>query len=209
MPRLVNKQEKIDSILDVSLPLFAQKGFNGTNVAEIAEKAGIGKGTIYEYFESKRDIFKSLIISWIMKINESLSDALKGIEDPEEKLVAIVDWNIDIINKLDSDIPKLFLEIVNQTITKGGVFHDHREFMEEITRGMRNIIRDIILEGVSDGTFIPEVAKDAETISLNLCAYFDGTGIYFLMKKPSIDEQRTMTYHYLEGLLYHMKKRDN
>lgn len=205
MQKLEKKQNKINSILDVSLSLFAQKGFNGTSVADIAEKAGIGKGTIYEYFNSKQEIFINLIERWTSKANENLNEILKKIRNPEEKLKAIINWNIDWLNSLESDISKIFLEVINQTITEGGVFFENREIMDDMCSGIRGKIRDTILEGVSDGVFIPSIAKHAEKISLNISAYLDGTGLYFLMNKPSADEHKELTSHFLKGLLKSLK----
>jgi AcrR family transcriptional regulator len=48
--RVVDKRE---AILDAALELFVERGFYGTAVPEIADKAGVGAGTIYRYFESK------------------------------------------------------------------------------------------------------------------------------------------------------------
>ena len=45
--------DKREAILDAALDLFVERGFFGTAVPEIAERAGVGAGTIYRYFESK------------------------------------------------------------------------------------------------------------------------------------------------------------
>ncbi len=205
MPKLVNKQNKIELILDASLPLFAQKGFNGTNVAEIAENAGIGKGTIYEYFNSKKDIFLNLIERWIKISDENLNEYIANVKNPEKRLQAIIDWNIDWLNSIESDIPKIFLEVINQTITEGGVFFEKRDIMEKMCEGIRDKIRDVILEGVSEGSFVPSIAKDVDKISLNICAYLDGIGLYFLMNKPSAEEHKALASHFLKGLLKSLK----
>lgn len=47
------KSDKREAILDAALDLFVERGFFGTAVPEIAERAGVGAGTIYRYFESK------------------------------------------------------------------------------------------------------------------------------------------------------------
>jgi AcrR family transcriptional regulator len=49
-PRATDKRE---AILDAALGLFVERGFFGTAVPEIAERAGVGAGTIYRYFDSK------------------------------------------------------------------------------------------------------------------------------------------------------------
>ncbi|MEQ9367019.1 MAG: helix-turn-helix domain-containing protein, partial [Leptospirales bacterium] len=55
---------KAQAILDASLELFAEKGYDGTAVPLIAEKAGVGAGTIYRYFESKEVLVNILYNKW-------------------------------------------------------------------------------------------------------------------------------------------------
>lgn len=56
-PRTSDKRE---SILDAALHLFVERGFFGTAVPEIAERAGVGAGTIYRYFESKEALVNAI-----------------------------------------------------------------------------------------------------------------------------------------------------
>jgi len=57
-PELKDQRER--EILQAAAAVFAEHGFRGTRVADIARRAGIGKGTIYEYFHSKEDLFTRL-----------------------------------------------------------------------------------------------------------------------------------------------------
>jgi AcrR family transcriptional regulator len=52
--------DKRDAILDAALELFVEKGFHGTAVPEIAERANVGAGTIYRYFPSKEAVVNAL-----------------------------------------------------------------------------------------------------------------------------------------------------
>ena len=54
------RQQKKRLILDTSLELFAEKGFHATSISQIAKKAKISKGLIYNYFESKDDILNEI-----------------------------------------------------------------------------------------------------------------------------------------------------
>lgn len=54
------KDERAPEILDAALACFAEKGFAATRMEDIARRAGISKGTIYLYFESKEAVFKAL-----------------------------------------------------------------------------------------------------------------------------------------------------
>lgn len=56
----IRKQKK-ELILESALELFAENGFHGTSISQIAKKAGISKGLIYNYFESKNEILSEII----------------------------------------------------------------------------------------------------------------------------------------------------
>lgn len=57
----LNYSDKENRILDASMELFIQYGFDKTTVAEVAKNAGISKGAIYLHFKSKDDLFESLL----------------------------------------------------------------------------------------------------------------------------------------------------
>src|SRR5688572_22338077 len=52
--------DKREAILDAALELFVERGFFGTAVPEIADRAGVGAGTIYRYFESKEALVNAI-----------------------------------------------------------------------------------------------------------------------------------------------------
>lgn len=57
------RQEKRSLIMETALELFARNGFHGTSISHISKKAGISKGLVYNYFESKEEILKSIVQS--------------------------------------------------------------------------------------------------------------------------------------------------
>jgi AcrR family transcriptional regulator len=56
--------DKREAILDAALVLFAERGFHGTAVPLVAERAGVGAGTLYRYFESKEALVNALYRRW-------------------------------------------------------------------------------------------------------------------------------------------------
>ncbi len=50
-----------EAILDAATALFAQLGFNDADTQALAEKLGVGKGTLYRHFPSKRDLFLAAV----------------------------------------------------------------------------------------------------------------------------------------------------
>ncbi|MBD3840551.1 MAG: TetR/AcrR family transcriptional regulator [Campylobacterales bacterium] len=61
MPKIVDKVQKRKNIAKSACGLFIEKGFVNLSISQIAQNAGIGKGTIYEYFKSKEDIVFELM----------------------------------------------------------------------------------------------------------------------------------------------------
>ena len=57
LPRPDLRDRKARAIVDAAAAVFAERGFRAARVADVAARAGIGKGTVYEYFRSKEDLF--------------------------------------------------------------------------------------------------------------------------------------------------------
>jgi AcrR family transcriptional regulator len=60
------KAEKRDRILAAAKAVFARKGFAGAAISDIAARADIGKGTVYEYYRSKEDLFFA-VFEWFIE----------------------------------------------------------------------------------------------------------------------------------------------
>lgn len=54
-----NKINKRKCILEAAIRLFSKKGYEQTSIEELAREAGIGKGTVYSYFQTKKDIVRA------------------------------------------------------------------------------------------------------------------------------------------------------
>lgn len=69
----IESGDKRDRILDAALVLFAERGFHGTPVPMVAERAGVGAGTIYRYFASKEALVNALYRRWKMAFIDCVS----------------------------------------------------------------------------------------------------------------------------------------
>ncbi|MDH7498134.1 MAG: helix-turn-helix domain-containing protein, partial [Syntrophomonadaceae bacterium] len=54
------RKEKRQLILEAAARVFSQRGYHQAKVEEIAAAAGVGKGTVYEYFDSKLELFQQM-----------------------------------------------------------------------------------------------------------------------------------------------------
>jgi AcrR family transcriptional regulator len=85
-PKLIDKEEKKGQILKAAMRVFARQGIVKSKMADIAKASGIGKGTIYEYFRSKEDIFAEAYKLFVLGTEEQLGKMLASDAEPEEKL---------------------------------------------------------------------------------------------------------------------------
>jgi AcrR family transcriptional regulator len=60
-PRRRRKQARPQELLDAALSLFVEKGFTATRAEEVAQRAGVSKGTLYLYYPSKEELLKAVI----------------------------------------------------------------------------------------------------------------------------------------------------
>ena len=75
MPR-VKTEAKERAILDAAAKVFAMKPFHGVLIDEIASDAGIGKGTIYRYFETKDELYFATTLHILDQLADALSESL-------------------------------------------------------------------------------------------------------------------------------------
>jgi len=81
--------DKPDAILEAALELFVERGFHGTAVPEIAERAKVGAGTIYRYFESKEALVNALYRKWKTVIAQMVLHEFPHDRPPREQFRAI------------------------------------------------------------------------------------------------------------------------
>lgn len=112
-----NKQKKRTALLSHAFSLFMHKGITNTTISEIAQQAGVGKGTFYFYFKDKDDLIEKLIAQ---KAEQLLIHAVHTLEAHpeahlvEDKLVLIAD---DLLEQLNNDCG--LLKFINKNLNFG------------------------------------------------------------------------------------------
>ena len=113
----MKKKNKESSLLNTAFEFFTTKGFSKTSITDIAQKAGVGKGTFYLYFKDKYDIRNRLIAKKseqvLMKAVHDLM-AHAGEQTFEEKFIFIVN---NIIDQLDEN--RSLLSFISKNLSWG------------------------------------------------------------------------------------------
>ncbi len=75
MPRVAEAQERRKQILQAAVAVFSERGYANATVSDVANAAGLAHGTVYLYFQSKADIFSSLVDWFSEKLIAEISAA--------------------------------------------------------------------------------------------------------------------------------------
>ena len=144
------KKSKRDMILDSAYTLFINKGYWDTKIIDIADAAGIGKGTVYEYFESKDAIFLELFRTKVVAGYEILSELLNKEIPCEKKIKEYID--IELSNTSKYTFSKSFLL---DLMMKSDAFRNPIliESIHKLVAKKFSIMFSIIEKGIENGEF--------------------------------------------------------
>ena len=140
--------EKHDAILEAALDLFVEKGFHGTAVPEVAERAGVGAGTIYRYFDSKEALVNAVYQRAKQGFSAYVLDGFPFTAPPREQFHVF--WSRMAEQTRDNFRAMAFMEL-----------HHHGAYLDEesraLERGMRDTIRVIVAKWRAE-----QVVKDID-----------------------------------------------
>lgn len=97
--RTLQGESKKRLILKVATEVFAEKGFNETTIAQIAQIAKIAEGSIYHYFENKEDLLFSIPEERMEKFLSGLREHLRGIKGALNKLRKLIWYHLNFYEK--------------------------------------------------------------------------------------------------------------
>jgi TetR/AcrR family fatty acid metabolism transcriptional regulator len=186
-PKIVNKEEKKTDIIHAAMIVFAQKGLVKTKMIDIAQQAGIGKGTIYEYFRSKEDIFTAAFSLFFSDINSAIEKNLSNTDDPVEQLKLLMKVSVQSMNHYGSDFAAIMMDFWAEGIrTK-----DERILsiinLKKIYEDYRRSFRMILENGINTGVFKPVNTLYTSAV---LIAAFDGLLLQWIMDRELIDPEK-------------------
>ena len=108
-------------ILEAARSVFAMKGFSEATVDDIANAAGVAKGTVYLYYRSKRDIYFAALKFGIGQMHAALDQRLKEESTPEGKLRAFIAVKLAYFDENRDFFKIYYSELGNLCIHPGAI----------------------------------------------------------------------------------------
>ncbi|CCG53408.1 Probable transcriptional regulator, TetR family [Flavobacterium indicum GPTSA100-9 = DSM 17447] len=143
----MNYNSKQIDILNVSLKLFAEKGFDGTSIRDIAKAADINVAMVSYYFGSKEKLLEAIIIYRVSDFRMILENLQTELISPIEKIKKFVSFYVNMLFQNKDFYQLVHFEMVNQKRAC-----DFSAF-SEIKKKNLKLLQNIIEEGQKDGEF--------------------------------------------------------
>jgi len=148
------KDARPGEIIDSAMSLWAEKGFAATRLDDIAAEAGIAKGTIYRYFESKEALFEKAVETRLVATMNSISAHGAKFDGTTEELLRQL-FEV-MLSQMADQKGYVFIKVL---ISEGHRFPDlvDRYRTIALARGMQ-VIEGILARGVARGELHPKAA---------------------------------------------------
>src|SRR5215472_6855686 len=137
-------QARCEEILETATELFAEHGFSDAVTQALAERLGVGKGTIYRHFPSKRALFLAATDRVMRKLQECVSARVSGIEDGLERIERGIATFLQFFADHPSFVELLIQERAYFKDRKRPTYFEHREI--NIQR-WKDLYRDLMASG--------------------------------------------------------------
>jgi TetR/AcrR family transcriptional regulator len=188
--------EKREAITQIAINEFAECEFNDVSISRIVERAGIAKGSFYQYFEDKKDLFFYLLdLAGKQKL-----DFLKERKPPDLNMgmFAYIEYLVAIGVEFQFAQPQLNM-VAYRALYGTMPFRD--ESLQRFKEAASGFYLQLVDMGIAQGDICPQVNREAAAFVLS--AVFNDFGNYFFRKididphvlverKLSIEEQQLM-----------------
>jgi TetR/AcrR family transcriptional regulator len=164
-----------ERILTAARAVFAEKGYSGTHVDEIADRAGVNKATLYYQIGDKDTLYANVIHQVLGNTAQDIAEAVAKVDHPEEKLKAYIHYIANAVDK-NPELPPIMM----REIASGGATLP-RVVVEDIA-SVLTILIGILDKGREEGIF-------TETIPFLIHMMILGTILFYKGSVPIKDRQ--------------------
>lgn len=178
-----DRAEKKSRIADAAIRVFAEKGINGARMIEVAQEAGIGKGTIYEYFRTKEELFEFAVNRFFDVLSAQLQREIATTNDPSQKLEILIRTTFDSLRTSGPEMHIIF-EIWAEGVRAGAEYFD----LAAMYAGYREMIAGIVIDGIQVGQFRK---VDPVSVAATIIGALDGLLLQWILMEDVLDLDKT------------------
>ena len=177
-----------EEILETATELFAEHGFSDAVTQALADRLGVGKGTIYRHFPSKRELFLAAADRVMRKMQEQVNINIEGIDDGFERIQRAMATFLGFFADHPAFVELLIQERAYFKDRKRPTYFEHREIniqrwrqlyremiaegrirdmpVEQITNVLSNVMYGIMVTNLFNGTTTPPDVQAKEILDI-------------------------------------------
>ncbi len=171
-------EDKRNVILDLAIEEFSENDYKNASISHIVNRAGIAKGSFYQYFENKKDLYLYLIDLSAQEKSRLLTENLPS--DSEMDVFSYIAWLLRVGMNFEFTNPRLAQIGYRAIYGDAPLPTETRQIIEE---GSMQFFRQLVQQGVGQGMIDPEIDADVAAFIFN--AVFTNLGD-FIMKQQSM-----------------------
>ena len=162
------------SLLEAAEDLFAERGFDGTRLEDIAARVGIRRASIVYYFKDKRELYDTVLASVFGDLRDTLESVLARSDPLPERIEAAVSAWVDFVGDRPTLARLILREVADAT-------PERRSAVLEHTRPFFELVRKQIL----DREDFSEVQL-AEADAVQIASAVAGATVFFVAAMPTL-----------------------
>jgi AcrR family transcriptional regulator len=187
-PRDLRKAERRDAILSAALDEFSAQGYAATRLEDVANRAGVAKGTIYLYFRDKEALFQELVRTMLTPVVGSI----EALRDADIPMRVLADRLVDLfVNEIFGTRRR---EVIRLLITDGRRFPKLAEFYyREVLSRVLPAMRALLSRAAARGEIPEALAKFPQLLAAPGLVAVVWTGLFD--KYEPLDVRAMMQAH--------------
>jgi len=146
----LGREQRVAEILHAARDVFCEKGYEAAAVAEIAARLGIVEGTIYKYFESKRELLLKVLEHWYEEMFGDYERDLAGVAGARQRLRLLIWRHLRTVREFPLLCRLMFREVRAEQDYHGSVLYARN-------RRYTQFLVDVLKEGVEAGEFRSDI----------------------------------------------------
>jgi len=147
--RELQKEARRSAIIDAALEVFTSQGFTAAKLDDVAVRAGIGKGTIYLYFDSKESLFEEVVRRTLFPGRDAAQSFVEGFEGSAAELLTIHFSGVHAFMQSEK-LPPMLAMIMGEAMRFPQL---SQFFYDEIIQPSHKMVLSIIRKGIDSGEF--------------------------------------------------------
>jgi TetR/AcrR family fatty acid metabolism transcriptional regulator len=198
-PRTVDKAQKREQILRAALNVFARQGVSNFKMTDIAERAAVGKGTLYEYFPSKDDLISGAFNLLLTDFESDLFEQIDQDTDPVVKIRHLVRASCSFFKDQRERLDVMF-DLWANSIPHIGTKPLIRD-MDQAYYKMIGWLEEIIRDGIDRDIF---KSVDTRFTASMIIAVLDGLmyqAVLGLIELDPVKISEELSHTFLDGIM--------